>query len=214
MPTSFKFFECTALIRMTGRRAGDIVELVEILKQVSAASIFHHMHQYFLKPHVRPPAYHNDFAEWAAHALEEKSLAERFANINPYEFSRIEDVRAELVRIATEHLKEYPQTRRVRPGNEFFFNEGITLVMPVDIEASTHAEFLEALKQVDYTSIYFHFYEARLRLGNEQDDFTRYFDDCLECGGISTRLKCLDPYVYGTEVLREKIIEILEDELR
>ncbi|MEE9614229.1 MAG: DUF5752 family protein [Thermodesulfobacteriota bacterium] len=208
----FKFYECTPLIKMTGRRAGSIVELLEILGQVTPESIFHHMHQYFLKPHVRPPAYPNDFAVWASEALEEKRLAERLANLNPFEFVDIDEVRGEIIRIIKDHLKEFPPPRPVLPGKEFFFNEGITFVIPTDIEATSNEEFVEALRKVDASSIYFHFYEARLRLGRARDDFSLFFGECLGCPGPAARLNSLDPYMYSTEVLREKIIAILEEE--
>lgn len=213
-PEPFKFYECTALVRMTGRRASDAIELLEILEQVSPESIFHHMHQYFLKPHVVSPEYPNDLAEWVADALEEKSLAERLANLNPFEFTNIEGVRGELVRVIQEFLKEYPPPRPVLPGKEFFFNEGVTLVTPTGLEASSLKEFLKVIKLVDSSSIYFHFYEARLRVGKEKDDFSRYFDECLdECSGLAQRISSLDPYMYSTEVLREKIADMVESQL-
>jgi hypothetical protein len=198
---------------MTGRRAADIIELLEILRQASPESIFHHMHQYFLKPYVSPPPYPNDFAVWVADALEEKSLAERLANLNPFEFSKIEDVGEKLIRIITEHLKEYPPPRPVLPGKEFFFNEGVTLVTPSGFEASSKKEFLDALRLVDSSSIYFHFYEARLRIGKERDDFSRYLDDCPGCSGLASRISSLDPYMYSTEVLRKKIEDIVSAEV-
>ncbi len=213
-PEPFRFYECTALVKMTGRRACDTIELLEILEQVSPESIFHHMHQYFLKPHVRPPQYPNDLAEWVADALEEKSLAERLANLNPFEFSRIEDVRRELIRTVTEFLKENPSPRPVLPGKEFFFNEGVTMVIPTGLKASNLKEFLKVLRLVDSSSIYFHFYEARLRIGKAKDDFSRYFDECLEeCSGLAQRISSLDPYMYSTEVLRDKIAEMVEAQL-
>jgi len=190
-----------------GRYARDIVEFLEILKQVSKASIFHHMHQYFLKPHVRPPEYSNDFAVWVAEAVEDKVLAELLANLNPFEFSKIDDIRQEMVRIITDYLKERPVPRPVMDGKEFFFNESRMLVIPTGFEASSVEEFIEALRQVDNSSIYFHFYEARLRLGQEQDDFSRFFRDCLagECPGLADELRSLDPYMYTTDVLRSKV---------
>ena len=213
MVEPFRFYECTALVRMTGRRASDIVEFLEIIRNVSPESIFHHMHQYFLKPHVRPPEYPNDFAVWVAYALEGKSLAEGLANLNPFEFSSIEDIRQEIIRIIMDYLKNYPPPRPVLPGGEFFFNEGITLVIPTDFQAENLEEFLRALKEVDGSSIYFHFYEAKLRLGKEQDDFSRFFEECLSCGELARRIKSLDPYMYSTEVLRSKIIGLVEGAL-
>lgn len=209
----FKFYQCVTLIQMTGRRAGDILDLLEILKQISPEAIFHHMHQYFLKPHVKAPEYPNDFAVWVADALGEQNLAEGLANLNPFDFESIEDVRSELIRIITEHLKDYPPPRPVLPGREFFFNEAITFVIPTGMEASSLGDFPKALKEVNSTSIYFHFYEAKLRLGKRQDDFSLYFESCLECPGLADKIKSLDPYMYSTEVLRNKIIKLVEEEL-
>lgn len=212
-PQPFRFFECFALIRLTGRRAKDILELLEIIKLVSKGSIFHHMHQYFIKPSIVPPEFPNDFAGWVADSLGEENLAEGLANLNPFEFEHIEDIRSELVRIVTEHLKNYPMPRPCQSGREFMFNEGITIVLPTDIVAATLHDFARALREVDQSSIYFHFYEARLRLGKERDDFSQYVDECLECPGLASRIKSMDPYMYSTEVLREKIIRLIEEVL-
>ncbi len=213
MEGAFKFFECFAIIRLTGRRAADILEFLEILKTISADSIFHHMHQYFIKPHVIPPEFPNDFAVWTAETLGEQNLAEALANVNPFEFADIEALRAELVRIITEHLKRYPPPRPALRGREFLFNEGVTIVLPTGIEAARLHDFVRALKEVDSSSVYFHFYEARLRLGKEQDDFTQFLDSCLDCPGLAGRIRSLDPYMYSTEVLRAKIIRLVEEAL-
>ncbi|MFQ5736906.1 MAG: DUF5752 family protein [Thermodesulfobacteriota bacterium] len=210
---SFKFYECFVLTKLTGRKASDILQLVEILQQISTESIFHHMHQYYLKPHVVPPEFPNDFAVWAAESLEEHSLAEALANVNPFEFNNIEGLRTEIIRIIIEHLKNYPQPRPVLPGREFLFNEGVTLVLPTGIEAENTADFLEALGKVDYSSVYFHFYEARLRLGKERDDFSEFLETCLGCSDIALKIKSLDPYMYSTETLREKIIKIVKESI-
>ena len=210
---SFKFYECFALTKLTGRRASGILQLLEILQQISTDSIFHHMHQYFLKPHVIASEFPNDFSVWAAESLEEHSLAEGLANVNPFEFSNIEGVRSELVRIITEYLKNFPQPRPVLPGREFLFNEGVTIVLPTGIEAATLEDFARALHEVDFSSIYFHFYEARLRLGKQRDDLSEFLDTCLSCSDIAGKIKRLDPYMYSTEILRNKIIKIVEESI-
>ncbi len=210
---SFKFYECFALTKLTGRKASDILQLLEILQQIGTESIFHHMHQYFLKPHVVASEFPNDFAVWVAESLEEHSLAEGLANVNPFEFNSIDGVRAELIRIITEYLKTYPQPRPALPGREFLFNEGVTIVFPTGIEAVTLEEFTKALHEVDTSSVYFHFYEARLRLGKERDDLSEFLDTCLGCAGHASRIKSLDPYMYSTEMLRNKIIKIAEESI-
>ncbi|MBI5643267.1 MAG: hypothetical protein HY954_07305 [Deltaproteobacteria bacterium] len=213
MAEPFRFYECFALIKLTGRRAKDILELLEIIKQVSRESIFHHMHQYFLKPHIIPPEFPNDFAVWVADSLGEQNLAEGLANVNPFEFENIEVIRYELVRIITEHLKNYPMPRPVLPGREFRFNEAVTLVLPTELTAERLHDFARIIKEVDSSSIYFHFYEARLRLGKERDDFSHFLDESLGCPGLAGRIKSLDPYMYSTEVLRTKILTLIEEAL-
>ncbi len=211
MAEPFVFFECTPVERMTGRHAKDVVDFLEILKQISSASIFHHMHQYFLKTHVAPPEYPNDFTCWIADCLEEKILAERLANLNPFEFANIEDVRVELIRIITNYLKENRPPRTVREGKEFFFNEGITIVIPTGLVATNLAEFKAALDEVDPSCIYYHFYEARLRLGRKVDDFSCFFSDCFEgeCTELAERIRRLDPYMYTAETLKNKLVSLV-----
>lgn len=209
----FRFYECFALTTLTGRRAANIVEFVEILKTASVEAIFHHMHQYFLKPHAVLPEFPNDFAVWVSDSLSEPLLAEALANINPFEFSNIEDLRAELLRIIDDYIRSYPPPRPVLPGREFMFNEGITIVIPTDIEAAQIHDFAQKLKIVDYSSIYFHFYESRLRLGRPTDDFSEFLATSLDRPGVAAKIKSLDPYMYSTEVLRDKIVKLVEEAL-
>ena len=209
----FRFYECFALTTLTGRRAANIVEFVEILKSASPEAIFHHMHQYFLKPHAVLPEFPNDFAVWVSESLSEPLLAEALANINPFEFSNIEDLRAEILRIIDNYIRSYPSPRPVLPGREFMFNEGITIVIPTEIEAVQIHDFVQKLKTVDYSSIYFHFYESRLRLGRPTDDFSEFLATSLDRPGVAARIKSLDPYMYSTEVLRDKIVKLVEEAL-
>jgi len=211
---TFNFYECFALTTLTGRKASDILELIDIMKTASRSSIFHHMHQYFLKPHAVMPEYPNDFAVWVSESLGEPLLAEALANVNPFEFTDIEDLRRELLRIIEEYLKTYPPPRPVLPGREFMFNEGITIVIPTGIESGPQLhDFLQKLREVDFSSIYFHFYESRLRLGRPVDDFSEFLLTSLERPGIAAKIKSLDPYMYTTEVLRDKIAALIEEEL-
>ena len=110
------------------------------------------------------------------------------------------------------YLGEYPPPRPTLPGAEFFFNEGITLVYSAGIEAATDEEFISAIATVDLSSIYYHFYEAMLREGKRTDDFSTWFGECLKCGPVAEKIKSLDPYMYSTEALRNKIVSIVKDE--
>jgi hypothetical protein len=208
----FIFFECIALVKLTGRKASNITEFLEIFKRVSPECVFHHMHQYFLKPSARLIYYTNDFAAWVAEWLEEKSLAERLANLNPYAYASVEELRWETIHIIENYLTEFPPPRPVLPGGEFYFNEGVTIVVPTGLEATNTEGFAECLEKVDRSSIYFHFFEARLRLGKERDDFSEWLSTTLGMKEIAEEIKSFDAYLFDLDELRNKIKRLLNGE--
>jgi len=212
VPTPFEFKHCTNLLKSIGQKASNIHELREIISTVSSESIFHHSYQYFLKGHVLE--YTNDFAHWAGESLEERALAERLANIDPYVFSEMDSVRAEFLRVIDDYIEQFPEPRAAMPGEEFFFNETIALVFPVGVRARNLAEFLIAIKYVDAGAIYYHFYEARTRLGGESDDFSKWFEESLDKAALASRVRAIDPFMHNIEGIRTHLAAMVEDELR
>jgi hypothetical protein len=99
------------------------------------------------------------------------------------------------------------------PGDEFFFNETVTLVFPAGVRARNLAEFLMAIKYVDASSLYYHFHDARQRLGGA-DDFSAWFEGALGKSGLAARVRAIDPFMHSLEGLRERIAGIVEDEVR
>ncbi|MBI5408155.1 MAG: hypothetical protein HZA14_02165 [Nitrospirae bacterium] len=73
----FEFKQCVSILKSTGRKAGTLRKLREVISSVSDESIFHHTYQYFLKGHILE--YTNDFAHWTGESLEERALAERLS---------------------------------------------------------------------------------------------------------------------------------------
>ncbi len=213
MTEPFRFFECVPIIRLTGRRTNNVFSMIDILKDVSPECIFHHVHQYFLRPEMQLQRYHNDFAIWVANAIGDRVLSERLANINPFAFPNIEDIRMEIIEVMATRVKEYGALREALPGNEFFFNEATTLVFPSGHEAGDLPEFYEALKEIDCSSVYFHFYEARLRVGRDSDDFSFFLGTSLGLVELAASIGRLDPYMYDTETLREKLLKLIKAEL-
>ncbi len=174
----FEFRQCVSILVSTGKKAKDLHELRNMIATISDESIFHHTYQYFLKGHILE--YTNDFAHWAGESLEERALAEHLSNIDPYEFKDIKDLREKIILVIDEYLKNFPEPRMAASGDEFFFNETITIVFPVGIRAKNLAEFLAAIKFIDTGCIYYHFYEARMRLGGGIDDFSRWIEDAFK----------------------------------
>jgi hypothetical protein len=209
---AFIFKQCVNVIKATGKRAKDLRELRKVIASISDESLFHHTYQYFLKDHILE--YTNDFAHWAGESLEESSLAEQLSNIDPYNFINTADLRKEIVKVIDEYLEVFPEPRRALPGEEFYFNETVTLTFPVGIRAQNLAEFFIGIKYIDAQSIYYHFYEARMRLGGGIDDFSLWVEQVLENKDLAEKIRTIDPFMHSTEGIREHIIEVLEEAVR
>jgi hypothetical protein len=207
---AFRFFECASLLQPTGRHAKDLVELVSLISEVGPGVIYHHTHQYYFKAAIETPEYSNDFAVWAAESLEERALAEKLASLDLYACPHIEEVRQGLIRIIESYPRENPSPRPARSGDEFFFNDAVTIVMEADPVVENLPDFIEALHTVGTSSIYFHFFEARMRLRRPSDDFSAWLDQGLGRPDLARQIRAIDPYQYSLEGLRRQIILLLQ----
>jgi hypothetical protein len=208
----FEFKQCISISKSTGEKAVSLKELEDRLSSVSDDSIFHHTYQYFLKGHILE--YTNDFAHWAGESLEERALAEHLSNIDPYDFKDIRDLRNELIRVIHVYRANFPEPREVLPGNEFYFTETITIIYPVGIRAKNLAEFLTAMKYIDIGSIYYHFFEARTRLGGETDDFSKWILDGFGKKGLAEKISAIDPFMHNLEGIKIYLVETIEEEVK
>lgn len=206
----FHFYESVSIVKLTGQRASTLEELVNLLSEVDHEVIFHHMHQYFLKERAEAPDYPNDFAQWAAESLEDRVLAERLANVDPFEYESLEELREALIAIIDDHLEAQPYPRPVMAGKEFYFNQTFSLIMPTGKEAITLSQFREHLAQVDDSSIYYHMLEARLRLHKRGDDFSEWLEDCLGLSDLAGRIRRIDPYFTTLNDLRKEILALVD----
>jgi Family of unknown function (DUF5752) len=211
MTEAFEFKQCVTLLKSTGKKARNLREFRDALAAVNKGAIFHHTYQYFLKGHILE--YTNDFAHWAGEGLEERALAEHLSNIDPYDFSDMEDIRKALVKAVDEYLERFPEPRDAMPGDEFFLNETITIVFPSGVQARNLAEFLMAIKYVDGSSLYYHFYDARQRLRGV-DDFSIWFEEALGKSELAKRVRAIDPFMHSLEGIRERIAAAVEDEVK
>lgn len=205
----FTFYECTSLIQPTLKRAQDIKGLIALVSEVEPSVIYHHTHQYYIKAMTEVPEYSNDFAVWAAESLEERALAEKLANLDFYDCSTLEEVREAIIYILTSYMDGNPAPRAARKEDGFYFNDSISIIMPVDIIVETFQDFIRALHMVGSSSIYFHFFEARMRLGRATDDFSHWLDQALGHRELAEEIRRLDPYHYSLEGLRQQILYLL-----
>ncbi len=208
----FEFNQCMSLIKATGKKARSLRDLRRLISKISDESIFHHTCQYFQKGHILE--YTNDFAHWAGESLEERALSERLSNIDTYTFKSVGEVRKEVLNVVDDYLRNFPEPRPAHMGDEFHFNETVSFIFSVGIKVRNVAEFLLALRHIDPGCIYFHFFEARVRLGNGVDDFSRWFEYALDKDNIAARIRKIDPFMHDIENIREHLIEAIEEDVR
>ncbi len=209
----FKFKQCVSIVKSTGKSAKNLGELRILISKASDESIFHHTHQYFLKGHILE--YTNDFAEWAGVNLEERALAERLSCVDPYILKSVTEVRKELIREIDSFLADTPEPRNVITGNEFYLNETLNLAFPIGVTANNLAEFLVEIEHIDKASIYYHFFDSRVRLGEGVvDDFSRWIEHGLGKTKLADSIRAIDPFVHSIEKIREHIMEVVEEHVR
>ncbi len=206
----FIFNKCIVIPKAIGKNAKNLEELREMIAEVKPASIYHHTYQCFLRSHI--PEYTNDFAQWTGESLEARTLSEHLCIIDPYEFRDIEDLRKKLLEVIDDYRERFPGRGDVVPGNEFFFNEGITISSPAGMRVRNLIELQIAMKSLEKGSIYYHFYEARAR--NGVDDFSAWMLDALGKKQLASKIKAIDPFMHSTEEIRTHIIEAIDDELK
>jgi hypothetical protein len=206
----FEFMECVTIVKSTGKTARNIPELRSVIARISDKSLFHHTYQYFLKGHILE--YTNDFAHWVAESLEKRELSERLSNIDPFASEDLSHLRQELLQSIDDYITAYPEPRDASPGDEFYFNETVTFIFPVGMRAKNLAEFLLAARYVDSASIYYHFYEARIRHGT--DDFSTWIEDVLEKRELARAICAIDPFMHNIEGIRAHIVEAVENDVR
>ena len=211
-PIDFEFRQSIYIVKSTGKKAKNLHELRDFIASVSDECIFHHTYQYFLKGHILE--YTNDFAQWAGETLEERALAEHLSNIDPYDYKSIQDLRSQILNVIDYYLKTFPEPKDVIPGEEFYFNETVTLIFPVGIRVKNLAEFLTAIRYVDTDTIYYHFYEARVRLRGGVDDFSRWIQDVFGKENLVEKIRAIDPFMHTLEEIKKHIEEAVEEEVR
>jgi hypothetical protein len=207
----FRFCDLALLRKMTGRRACNLVQMVDNLEKVPDGVIYYHTHQFLQEHHYLTPEPPNDFAVWVADSLGDEVLAERLASVNPFSFPDLGEVRKKLINITQEHLGQYPNHREAMEGKEFYFVESKRFIFPTPYVAQDINEFLDGLRKVGLGSLYFHIFESRIRSEKGLNDFSLWLMEALgeeELGRLFARL---DPYTYTLEGLRSSLIRLIEN---
>jgi len=210
---STPFLFCTQLniTELLGIKVANVYDLYKQIKEVPGSSIFHHTHWFLLQHHYLAPGPSNDFAYWVTSALGEESLGEQLSSIDTVQFCTINDLRKKIVSTISMYLKKNPfvKKKHVRSGEEFYFAKSISLIISTEHQAHTIEEFISLLNIITHESLYYHIFEARLRLGGKSNDFSKWLSDMFGEHHIAEKIEQLDPYAYTFEDLRTEIINLI-----
>lgn len=207
----FRFYTRMILPELTGLKADNLLQLLKMIKEVSPSAIYHHTHRFLQQHQHLAPEPPNDFAYWVTEVLGEDRLGEKLASINTVEFSTIETLREVIVSAIEGYLKEDPTagSRTAHKGEEFYFIKSVSFIFPTKHTACDLDEFVEELKKVTISSIYFHIFEARLRLEKGNNDFSFWIETSVGDKAVADKISKLDPYAYTLEDLRGQIIGMI-----
>lgn len=211
----FTFYTRLNLTELTGLRAKNLTELLELIKTVPGSSIYHHTHRFLQLHQYLSPEPPNDFAYWIREVLGEDELAEKLDSIDTIQFTTIHSLREKIVNTIEDYIKKNPISERkfAREGDEFHFLRSKSFVLPTNSVATDLSEFAEILKKITVDSIYYHIFEARLRLEKKTNDFSLWIETSIGNKALADRIAHLDPYTRTLDDLRNTIINLVERDI-
>jgi len=140
-------------------------------------------------------------------------VGERIASVDTIQFTSIEDLRRKFIGIIEDYMERTGKNPDAPEGYEFHFMKAITFVIPTPHYALSLKEFYEIMQRVSVHSIYYHMFEARLRLKRETNDFSNWLEGQLGEKEMAERITRLDPYTHTLEGLRRRILAIAKRRL-
>ncbi len=213
MSRPFQFCTQYHLVTLLGIKAKNPSELLEGIRKVPPSSIYYHTHRFLQQHHYLSPEPPNDFAYWLTNVLNIKELGELFASVDTTDFRNMEALRSRFIELLECWLAENKYAVDCPPGQEFYFTACKTFVLPLPYTARDLEEFAEVLGKISINSLYFHIFEARMRLEKEENDFAAWFR-MQGKHKLAEDLSRLDPYRMTLESLRKRIINMVREYAR
>ena len=206
--SAFRFFTKLDQTLLLGLRATTIPELLIGIRSVPDASIYFHTHRFLHQHHFLSPEPPNDFAYWVTNVLGDDALAERLWSVDPVRFDRVSGLREKLIGVLEGHLASTERRIECAAGEEFHFMACKTFVFPTGHSARTLGEFAEVVSKVSISSVYFHVFDAKMRLKSGENDFSRWFRDQGKIA-LANETRRLDPYSFTLDGLRRQIVALV-----
>ena len=211
---AFRFYTRLHIKELTGLKAKNLSELVNILSDVPDSVIYYHTHNFIEEYQYLIPQPANEFALWVSDVIGDEILAEKLSNIDTFEFSTIGELRERIIAVFNDGLSTRGDGRTAFEGREFHFIKSVSVVLTTPYIAHDLREFVEALRKVSINSLYFHIFESRLRLHRGVNDFSIWLQDSLDERELADKIAALDPYNYTIEDLRSIIIQLIEERIK
>lgn len=209
----FWFRECFLMPMPIGIKVVNLRELLHALREVSDAVLYYHLVQSRLVVSQPAVEFPNDFALWAAVALQDMALAEKLSSFDPLDHENLGQVRQAIIDILEEYLWDLPFVPWARSGFEFHFCEASTVVVRSDISAHDLREFCQALNKMGLDSMYYHFFEARWRLGRPIDDFSYWIETNFGLPQLVAAIRDIDIYFYNLKEIRNTLLGLIHQHL-
>ncbi len=210
----FWFRECFLMPMPLGRKAINLRELLQVLREADESVLYYHLLQSRLAVTQPIVEYPNDFAFWAATALQDSKLAEKLSSFDPFDYEHMEQVREAMVDILEEYLWNLPSVPWARAGFEFHFCEASMVVIRSEVPANTLKDFCQGLGKVGLDSVYYHFFEARRRLGMvHMDDFSYWIEANFDLPELVEAIRDIDGYFYTLKEIRESLLALIYQHL-
>lgn len=212
----FRFYTRLSLSELTGLRASTLQQLAKITKDMPDSCIYNHTHRFLQQHQYLSPKSPSDFSYWVGNILGEKELGNRLADIKIMEFGSVDSLRRKIVATISQYLRQRPLSRLRYSGESdaFYFTKSISFVFPTNYIVHSLKEFVEALNRIAIDSLYFHIFDARLRLGRGANDFSNWIRNSVADEKLADEISKLDPYAYTLEELRAAIIQLVERRLK
>lgn len=208
MTAGFHFMTQYSLVELLGLKANNPSELLEGIRSVPLSSIYYHTHRFLQLHNYLSPEPPNDFAFWLKDILHLEELGEAFLRIDTISFNNLEDLRSKFVEILDDYFLAGGIIVDCPKGYEFYFMGCQTFVLPTPFVANNIIEFAEILSKISVNSLYFHIFEARMRLGIPENDFSVWLKGKGQ-EDLAKEISKLDPYNITLENLRRKIINMV-----
>jgi hypothetical protein len=211
----FRFSTRLHLTELTGLTASDLIQLLKFIKEVPGSCIYHHTHKFLQQHQFYSPEPPNDFAYWVTNVLGEDELGEKLASIDIVQYSTIRSLRDKIAGTIEDFLNNsaLAKLKFARDCEKFHFLRSVSFVLPTDHIACDLKEFADVLEKIAVDSIYFHFFESRLRLEKGYNDFSFWIENACGDKDLADKISKLDPYTYTLGGLRTTLVRMIRGKI-